>query len=110
MSWSFDISKAPRGSYVVVNRKFGKGQADTRVFKPDRVILATKCGKVTVSKYLPDEKRWEMLAHGEQPVAWQAWPDHPHFHEIEGEQTHLDRGTPAAPSMQGGQTNSEVAS
>lgn len=25
--------------------------------------------------------------------------------EIEGEQTHLDRGTPAAPSMQGGQTN-----
>lgn len=25
--------------------------------------------------------------------------------KIEGEQTHLDRGTPAAPSMQGGQTN-----
>jgi hypothetical protein len=110
MSWNFDISKAPRGSYVVVNRKFGKGQADTRVFKPDRVILATKCGKVTISKYLPDEKRWEMLAHGEQPVAWQAWPDHPHFHEIEGEETHLDRGTPAAPSMQGGQTISGVAS
>lgn len=77
MIWCTDISKAPRGKYVVVNRKVGKVQADQRVFRPDRVILATKCGKVTLSKYLPDEKRWEMLAAGEQPVAWQAWPDHP---------------------------------
>jgi len=77
MNWSFDISQAPRGKYVVVNRTVGKVQADQRVFRPDRVILATKCGKVTLSKYLPDEKRWEMLAAGEQPIAWAAWPDHP---------------------------------
>ena len=79
MAWSFDISKAPRGKYVVVNRKVGKEVfADQRVFRPDRIILATKCGKVTTSHYMPDEKRWEMLAAGEQPVAWMVWPEHPH--------------------------------
>ena len=78
MDWSFDIAAAPRGKYVVRNRKFGETSADTKVFEPDRVILATKCGTVTVSKYLPDEKRWEMLAAGEQPVAWVVFPTHPH--------------------------------
>lgn len=75
--WNFDISKAPRGRYVIQNRKFGKGQADTRVFEPDRVILATKCGQVIPSRYLPEAKRWEGLATGERPVAWQVWPEHP---------------------------------
>lgn len=75
--WNHDIAAAPRGAYVIKNRKFGKSHADTKVFEPDRVILATKCGQVMVSQYLPDEKRWEGLAVGEQPVAWQAWPHHP---------------------------------
>ena len=77
MTWNRDISLAPRGKYVVVNRKFGKTMADAQVFKPDRVILATKCGKVTLSHYLPDEKRWMMLHTNEEPVAWMAWPEHP---------------------------------
>ena len=76
--WNFDISKAPRGKYVIVNRKTGKTMTDVKVFKADPVILATKCGKVTSSRYIPDEKRWEMLAKGEEPVAWMAWPTHPH--------------------------------
>lgn len=77
MMWNFDLTKAPRGKFVVQNRKFGKGYADTKVFQPDKVILASKCGVVTVSRYLPDEKRWEGFAHGEQPIAWQEWPTHP---------------------------------
>lgn len=76
-NWSFDISIAPRGKHVVVTRKAGKTMADVRIFKPDRVILATKCGKVTLSHYLPDEGRWVMLAKGEEPVAWHPWPEHP---------------------------------
>ncbi|HKY87626.1 MAG TPA: hypothetical protein VJL90_12760 [Pseudorhodoplanes sp.] len=84
MSWNFDISKAPRGKYVVQHRKFGKGEGDIRVFVPDRVILATKCGKVTLSKYIPDEKRWEMLAKGEEPVAWFPWPEYPPAPHFDG--------------------------
>jgi hypothetical protein len=72
--WCFDIKSAPHGRYVVQQRRAG---VDMRVFVPERVILATKCGKVTISHYLPDEKRWMMLHYGEQPVAWKPWPVHP---------------------------------
>lgn len=81
--WNFDISRAPRGSYVIRNRKFGKGAADTKVFEPVAVLLQTKCGQEIVSQYLPADGqhrprgRWEGLATGEQPVAWTHWPTHP---------------------------------
>lgn len=45
--------------------------------KTGRVIVACKCGTVTVSEWLPPNKRdrprgrWEMLATGEAPLAWQ---------------------------------------
>jgi hypothetical protein len=82
MTWDFDITQAPRGSYVVRNKTLGKGRGDTKDFVADVVILATKCGVVTKSRYLPDEKRWEGLAKGEQPVAWQPWPKHPHAEQV----------------------------
>lgn len=72
MTWSTDIKTAPHGRYVVKQRREG---VDQRVFVPERVILTTKCGKVTLSHYLPEEKRWLMLGHGEAPVAWMAWPE-----------------------------------
>jgi len=77
MSWNFDISEAPRGQTVMQPRKVGDKETTVSVFVPDRVILATKCGKVTPSEYLPKEGRWVMLAAGEAPLAWQPWPAHP---------------------------------
>lgn len=56
MNWNRNISQAPR------DRK---------------VILATKCGKVTASRWLENDGRWLMLATGERPVAWQEWPEYP---------------------------------
>lgn len=50
ISWSTDIRTAPHGRYE-------------------------KCGKVLQSYYVPDEKRWMFLHHGEQPVAWMPWPE-----------------------------------
>lgn len=77
MIWNFDISQAPRGRYVTATRNNGKGDWTAEVFEPAEVILATKCGKVTKSRWLPEENRWLMLAAGEQPIAWQDWPTHP---------------------------------
>lgn len=77
MSWNFDISAAPRGRTEQQSRRVGDKQTTVSVFVPDRVILATKCGKVTLSEWLPKEGRWMMLAAGEPPVAWQIWPEHP---------------------------------
>ena len=76
--WNFDISAAPRGKIVQRTVKVKDKDVTSDVFRPDRLILATKCGKVTTSQYIPDQKRWEFLATGEEPVAWQVWPSHPH--------------------------------
>lgn len=77
MSWNFDISQAPRGKMVTQVQSRTKGDIEVTRFVPDRVILATKCGKRTLSQYIPDEDRWQMLAKGEQPIAWFPWPDYP---------------------------------
>lgn len=83
MSWNFDISEAPRGQTVMQPRKVGDKETMVSTFVPDRVILATKCGKVTLSEWLPKAGRWMMLNGGEQPVAWQPWPEHPESSGVE---------------------------
>ena len=60
MAWNFNIDEAPRD---------------------EKIIVSTKCGKVTVSRYLPSEKRWEMLGKDEQPISWQPWPEWSGFKE-----------------------------
>lgn len=74
MDWNFDIGAAPRGR---TERVEVAGKPAKSFFVPDRVILATKCGKVTASHWILNEQRWEMLAVGEEPLAWQPWPVHP---------------------------------
>lgn len=76
-SWDFDISRAPKGNMVTRYVATKDGKKPFEAFEADHVILATKCGKVTVSYWIPDESRWCMLSKGEEPVAWQRWPDHP---------------------------------
>lgn len=84
MEWSKDISKAPRGYWVTSMKPHfaTKKLYETTVFHPQRVIVATKCGKVTLSQWLPEGKerkkpRWEMLGENEEPVAWMPWPEYP---------------------------------
>lgn len=77
MSWRHDIENAPRGQTAHVTRNTKDGPIQVPTFKRDVVILATKCGKVTQSYWLPEEKRWCMLSAHEEPEAWMAWPEHP---------------------------------
>lgn len=90
MAWTTDISKAPRGHYDIEARKVKGGKtADHRVFKPEYVWLATRCGKVTLSRYMPKEPpfrpvpRWEMLQPGEQPVAWHPFDPSDTYEEVD---------------------------
>lgn len=78
MNWNTDISQAPRGKTVEATIQSDKGRRKVSRFIPRRVILATKCGKVVLSQYIPDEDRWQMLGKGEQPLAWFVWPEFPH--------------------------------
>ncbi len=83
--WNFDISTAPRGHWEE-DRLPGRGGSTRTVrrYSVPRVILASKCGKVIVSRWLPpdeDEKRpvgrWNGFMAGEEIVAWQPYPRHP---------------------------------
>jgi len=87
MTWSFDISSAPRGHNITVMRTARSKDGVTRVpvkeFEPDHVWLATICGKVIKSYWIPEtdknEGRWAGFATKEQPKAWQPFivPVHP---------------------------------
>ena len=78
--WNFNISEAPRGHYETDEREV-KGKVQTyQRFVPDKII-ATDGTIVTVSYWIPpNEKRagrWAMFATGQEPVAFQLWPDAP---------------------------------
>jgi hypothetical protein len=81
--WNSDLSTAPRGKTVTHERRVGDKIHEIRDFVPDFVWLATKCGKVLRSYWIPENGknpgRWAGLATGEQPLAWQPYnvPEHP---------------------------------
>lgn len=76
MSWIFDMTAIPKGE--VVERPGPKGSV-RKVHVPDLVIIAAPDGEtVTVSRWIPDENRWNMIGKNEQPVAWMPFPKHPH--------------------------------
>lgn len=76
-SWRTDLDAAPRGKLVTSIVKTAKGDREVQSFEADPVILASKCGKVIKSRWMPEPGRWEFFNKDEQPVAWQPWPDHP---------------------------------
>ncbi|ANK73754.1 hypothetical protein FA04_14665 [Ensifer adhaerens] len=75
--WNFNLTGMPLGSMVDRTVKTKDGIKQYEEFQPDIVILASKCGKVIRSYWLPDEKRWAGFKGGEEPVAWMRWPHHP---------------------------------
>ena len=77
MSWNFDMTAVPRGETVLQTRPGKNGPVEVPVYKHAKVILAGACGTVTVSRWLPEEERWEMFSKKETPIAWIAWPTSP---------------------------------
>lgn len=74
-AWRTDVENAPRGRTAELP---GPKGSTRRVHQPDLVIVASADGKtVTVSRWIPDENRWNMLGKNERPVAWQPFPTHP---------------------------------
>jgi len=83
-NWNMNISEAPIGREVtktvlVADKKSASGKSvrDFQEHQKDDVILASKCGKVIKSYWIPAEKRWAGFQPGEHIVAWMAWPEHP---------------------------------
>jgi len=77
MNWNRDISQAPRGHYRTVTRRIGKNDVETQEHVPALIIAAGNGGVVTLSKWLPEQGRWNMFTKDVPPLAWMPWPDHP---------------------------------
>jgi len=87
MTWNRDMSTAPRGKTVWTHRKTktSAGIIDKPVqeFEPTILWLATKCGKVLKSYFIPaterQDGRWSGFGTNEAPIAWQPYavPVHP---------------------------------
>jgi len=77
MGWNFDMSQAPRGETRMVTRTIGKNEVDVAEHIPALIIAAGNDQVVTVSKWLPEQGRWNMFSKGTPPLAWQPWPAHP---------------------------------
>lgn len=80
-AWNFDISQAPTGQMetIATGKTDKQGNPIYReVHVSPRIIAAGSKGVVTLSKWLPDEGRWEMFSKDAPPLAWMLWPSHPH--------------------------------
>lgn len=89
MTWSFDISAAPRGEWITSTEtrkgKDGKTElVESKEYRHEWVWLFTKCMKKVRTRWLPPSRfssagRWDGLAHGEAPIAWHPYivPDDP---------------------------------
>lgn len=101
-TWEFDISAAPKGGFtegMVLKGPKGKERL-VQTYHAPVLIVATKCGKVTTTKWLHEEGRWQMLAAGEDFIAWQPWPTHPNF--LGPHSQEVDDGQPHPSSNAGG--------
>ena len=87
--WNFDIEEAPRGRTEETDqtRVYADKTVETvkSIFIPDWIWLASQCGKVIKSHWIPqngkDGGRWLGFNKGEHVVAWMPYaiPAHPHL-------------------------------
>lgn len=87
MSWNFDIGAAPRGRNITVKRTVKGEDKEFVEFVPEHVWLASACGKVIKSAWVPANKfhngYWPGFAQNgvTPPIAWQPFvvPSHPNI-------------------------------
>ena len=68
MTWNTNMAAAPRGKVRLVAT--GKGKSTRKVPEPVTIIAASACGVVCLTRWLDDEKRWNMFTVEVPPIAW----------------------------------------
>jgi hypothetical protein len=77
MVWNDDISQAPKGYYEDVVRNRGNVAIMSTRHVKELIIAAGNEGVVTLSWWMPEEKRWSMFTKDVPPNKWMHFPDHP---------------------------------
>jgi hypothetical protein len=77
MGWNFDMSAAPKGYTETRTRKNKDGsESEYDHYVSEKIIAAGNDNVVTISRWLPDQGRWNMFSADTPPNAWQPWPEH----------------------------------
>ena len=75
-AWNF--TPAPRSTFETVTRTLKDKTVEVTTVCDVYVIAALpSCDKVGKTRWLPQEERWEGMTRGQEPVAWQPWPEYP---------------------------------
>ena len=110
MTWSTDISAAPRGKRVKTSKVINGKTHTSVVIEREPVWLATKCGKVILSYWLwtrevggkMTKARWIMLSENKQPLAWYPFTEGEFPFTVDPStkaRTYLNGKGPAFPAM-----------
>lgn len=83
--WIFD-EPAPRERFVTVEQN-GQSVVKMQPMRIHAAINGRAGGIVIVTTWLPKKERWEFMAKGEEPLAWQPFPEFPAA-EIERRRPH----------------------
>lgn len=79
--WNFNIDEAPKGTTTTREIPNGKKLKKVSTFTPEYVFTASKCGKVLISRWIPEGKRWEFYTKDSPPIAWHPAPKYPNSEE-----------------------------
>jgi hypothetical protein len=75
--WNYDLSQAPRGYYKKYTRTVKGKEVEYEQHIPELIIAAGNGCVVNLSRWLPEEGRWNMYTKEVPPKAWIPWPKHP---------------------------------
>ena len=75
--WNDDLNAAPKSYYEDVARMVKDAQQTVKRLVSVYIIAAYDGGKVSRTRWLPDEDRWEGFAKGQQPEKWLPYPEYP---------------------------------
>lgn len=95
--WNHDMGKAPRGRYRLIPS--GKGTGTPKVFEPQRIVVAGRCGTVTISYWIDADKRWNMFTAETPPIAWMEYAGPRQYVDAKGK-TRSALDLPPHPTMQ----------
>lgn len=76
MTWQTDFTNAPKGTVRLIQITHHKGDTAFTKEVTQKVPVLLSVGKEVIqSHWVEKQGRWSGLATGQEPDAWQAWPE-----------------------------------
>jgi hypothetical protein len=79
MTWNFNMDECPKSYFVEeeITDSLGRKMIKQTVVEVKVLLADADSDFVTVSRWLPKEKGWNMFTDKQTPLAWMPFPEHP---------------------------------